>query len=404
MLKNTVMLYGLSMAKILFPFLTLPYLTRVLSVEAYAGVSYVKSTMVYMQLLVDFGFVLSATKDIVDANTDREKIEKIIADTLLGKLILCAGAFFTLLVAIAFVPILGENATYTVFSFVSVLLSCFLMDFLFRGIEKMEVITIRFVLMRGISTILTFVFVHNDSDILWIPILDAIGSVAAVLLVLKEIHSMGLKIRRGKLHSALEKLAVSWTYFISNMATTAFGALNTLLIGIFIAKNEVAYWTVAFQVISAVQTLYTPITEGVYPEMMRSKNFSVILRILKIFMPLIVIGCLVMYVLADIALWVVGGTKYIVAEPVLRALIPVLMFSFPGMLLGWPSLGAIGRIRETSRTTVVTAVVQVIGLFLLIAMNAFTLINIALLRGATELLMFLLRARYCWVYRFDFRS
>ena len=138
--------------------------------------------------------------------------------------------------------------------------------------------------------------------------------------------------------------------------------------------------------------------------MMRSKNFSVILRILKIFMPLIVIGCLVMYVLADIALWVVGGTKYIVAEPVLRALIPVLMFSFPGMLLGWPSLGAIGRIRETSRTTVVTAVVQVIGLFLLIAMNAFTLINIALLRGATELLMFLLRARYCWVYRFDFRS
>ena len=41
-IKNTIMLYGMSIAKIVFPLLTLPYLTRVLSVESYGVVSYVK--------------------------------------------------------------------------------------------------------------------------------------------------------------------------------------------------------------------------------------------------------------------------------------------------------------------------------------------------------------------------
>ena len=70
------MLYGMSIAKIVFPLLTLPYLTRVLSVESYGVVSYVKAVMQYMQLVVDFGFMLSGTKDIVNAKNDHENWKK----------------------------------------------------------------------------------------------------------------------------------------------------------------------------------------------------------------------------------------------------------------------------------------------------------------------------------------
>ena len=68
---NTAMLYLMNIAKLIFPFVTLPYLTRVLSVDGYAMVSYVKSVMQYMQLTVDFGFMLSATTAIVAAKEDR---------------------------------------------------------------------------------------------------------------------------------------------------------------------------------------------------------------------------------------------------------------------------------------------------------------------------------------------
>ena len=55
---NIVFLYGFSFAKIILPLITLPYLTRVLSVDAYGVVSYTKSVIAYFQLFIDFGFML----------------------------------------------------------------------------------------------------------------------------------------------------------------------------------------------------------------------------------------------------------------------------------------------------------------------------------------------------------
>lgn len=81
-LKNTVMLYIMTFAKMIFPLVTLPYLTRVLTVDGYAVVSYVKSAMVYMQIFMDFGFLLSATKDIVLAGGNKEAVSEILGETL----------------------------------------------------------------------------------------------------------------------------------------------------------------------------------------------------------------------------------------------------------------------------------------------------------------------------------
>ena len=87
-LKNTVMLYIMTFAKMIFPLVTLPYLTRVLTVDGYAVVSYVKSAMVYMQIFMDFGFLLSATKDIVLAGGNKEAVSEILGETLQAKILL----------------------------------------------------------------------------------------------------------------------------------------------------------------------------------------------------------------------------------------------------------------------------------------------------------------------------
>ena len=53
-------------------------------------------------------------------------------------------------------------------------------------------------------------------------------------------------------------------------------------------------------------------------------------------------------------------------------------------------------------TTIVAAAAQVLGLGVLLALNQFTMFNLAMLRAATDLLMFLLRAGCCWKYRREF--
>ena len=400
--KNTIMLYLMNIAKMVFPLMTLPYLTRVLTTECYGIVSYVKAVMQYMQILLIFGFTLSATKEIVNANGDKEKIGTIIADVLVAKIILALVSGLILLIICFFIPILRNNLFYTFLSYINIIVTELLADFLFRGIDKMGVITIRFVITKIISTILTLIFIKGDNNIIMIPIFDILGSLMAVILVFYEIKKLNIKLKFTGIKSSLIKLKESAIYFVSDMATTAFGALNTLIIGIFADTTQVAYWSVCMQLVGAVQSMYTPITNGIYPTMVRTKDLRFIKKVIKIFMPVVICGCIFCFVASKTILNVVGGKQYVEAYKIFRALIPVMLFSFPGMLLGWPTLGTIGKQKQVTLTTIITAIGQVLGLIILILFNKFYLVYVALLRGITEFLMLLLRLCFCIKYKKDY--
>ena len=402
-IKNTAMLYLLNAAKMLFPFITFPYLTRVLSVDGYALMAYVKAVMSYFQIWVDFGFMLSATKNIVRAENNSKFINRIVSDTIFARVLLgVAGAFILILISF-FIPLIRQNLLFTWLSYGAVFLSCFMTDYLFRGLEKMHEITIRFVVMKGLSTVLTFVLVHSDKDLLLIPILDILSSAAALVLIY-------FQLGKYKVHLVLPAIKKTWLYikesfeyFLSSVSTTAFSALNTLLIGIFLPEADIAIWAVALQIIGAIQMFYGPIIDGIYPEMVRSKDFKLIKKLLFIFMPAVFICCIFCYFAAPFIVNLAAGNKYTAAVPIFRLMIPVLFFGFPAMICGWPALGSIGKIRQTTLTTFMAALTQCIGILILIFCGIFTLPFIAFVRDITEGILLGTRASFVIKYRKEFK-
>lgn len=399
---NTAMLFIMNIATMIFPLLTLPYLTRVLSNEMYGTIVYIRAVMGYMQTLIDFGFILSATKDIVKANENRSEINKIVSNAISAKLLLAAAGLCALLIIMFALPILRSAKLLTLLFYLGVVLSIFLLDFLFRGLEQMHIITIRYVIMKGLSTALTFVFVKSDADVLYIPSLEILGYIAAIVLVVISAKKFEVKFETPSLTVTWKMLKESAVYFASNMASTSYGALNTLLLGIMLSPSDIAFWGVSLQIVSAIQSFYTPITNGVYPAMMLKREFKLIKHTSYIFMPIIACGCVLSYFLAPFGLTIVGGSEYVAAVPIFRCLIPTLFFGFPAMLYGWPALGAIGKAKENSMTTIISLVFQVVGLLLLMATGQFTVISVACLRSATEAVMCGLRMWNCYRFRHEF--
>lgn len=398
-IQNTISLYAMNIAKLIIPLLTLPYLTRVLSKDVYGVVSYVKAVMQYMILFIEFGFLLSGTKDIVAAKGDQKKLCEETANILAAKLLLGAIAGGVLLVMTAIIPILRRNILFTLLSFVPIFLTCFLFEYVFRGLERMTVITVRFVVMKTIATALTFMFVKSDADIMLIPIFDTVGTLVACVFVFIEMYKLQLKILNIRLKTVFVKIKKSTVYFASDFATTAFGALNTLLIGIFITEADVANWSLCMQLVVAVQSMYSPIINGIYPEMVRSKNIRLVKKSLKLFMPVVLAGCVFTLVVAKYVLLIIGGEQYVVAAPLLRVLVPVMFFGLPSMMYGWPTLGAIDKAKETTIATIGAAVFQVLGLLILLAIGQFTIMNIAWVRSATECVLFVSRYYFYRKYR-----
>lgn len=399
---NTAMLFIMNIATMVFPLVTLPYLTRVLSNEMYGTIVYIRAVMGYMQTLIDFGFILSATKDIVRANGSQEKINQIVSNTVAAKLLLAFVGLCALIVLMCTLPILQQAKLLTMLFYLGVVQSIFLLDFLFRGVEQMHIITIRYVVMKGLSTVLTFVFVKSDADVLFIPVLEALGYIAAIVLVAISAKRLCVRLVRPSLPEMWKTLKESAVYFASNMASTSYGALNTLLLGIMLPASDIAYWGVCMQIVAAIQSFYTPITNGVYPAMVLKREFKIIKRLMYIFMPIITVGCVLSYFLASFGLTIVGGADYVAAVPVFRCLIPTIFLGFPAILFGWPALGAIGKVKENSATTIISLSFQIVGLLLLILCGKITIITAAILRSATEAMMCGLRMWNCYRFRREF--
>ncbi len=386
LIKNTVMLYLLSISKMIIPLISLPYLTRVLSVDCYGGISFAKSIVAYMQILIDFGFLLSGTKDIISVIKNKEQVNKTIGNTLYAQLLLCGLSVVITLVCCFGFDILKGYEIFTLLSLGTSILSIFLFEFVFKAYEQMEKITIRYVIMRVIALILTFIFVKNDGDVYLMPIFDIVASLIAIVLVFMQLKKMDIKINFNfkRIKNALQSLRSSFIYFMSNFATTAFSALNTLLIGLFLTKADVAYWTVAMQIVNAIQAFYSPITNSVFPTMVKEKNLNIIHRIMAIYMPLILVGCVMILFLGDWGVTLVFSADYLKSATLIKYLIPLFILSFPAMLYGWPCLGAINKQKAATFSTIAASVVQIVGILFLILINQFNLLTLCVVRCLTE--------------------
>lgn len=121
--------------------------------------------------------------------------------------------------------------------------------------------------------------------------------------------------------------------------------------------------------------------------MIKEKSLKLIHKIMAIFMPLVLAGCVFCFFVAKLALLIIGGEEYVEAYTLFRWMIPILFFSFPAQVYGWPTLGAIGKVKETTASTIIAAVSQILGLLFLILIDCFSLVPLAILRCVTELIL-----------------
>ena len=86
--SNTVFLYILTFSSQFFSFLTVPYLTRVLGPSVYGKVGIAVAYMAYVQIILDFGFILSATQRVVENRDDNNKLGQILTAVTVVKVVL----------------------------------------------------------------------------------------------------------------------------------------------------------------------------------------------------------------------------------------------------------------------------------------------------------------------------
>ncbi len=158
--KNTLMLYILRFSTYFFGFITVPYQTRVLGSDIYGKVGEGMALMLYFQLLIDFGFILSATQEIAyvvaEDKNNKRKISEIYSAIQYGKFALIAIATVVLACICYFNSHYGEDPLFYFVFLIGTAVNGLVPDFVYRGMQEMGAVTMRVIISRLIFTGLIF--------------------------------------------------------------------------------------------------------------------------------------------------------------------------------------------------------------------------------------------------------
>ena len=150
-------------ANFLVPLLVMPFVIKRIGVEWFGVISVAQVIMIYLATVADYGFNLTATRDIslnrdqVDTGT----ISKIFFTVLTTRIIISILAFALLLILVAFVPFFNAISSIYLFGFTYVLGQSLLVSWFFQGMEKMKFITFSVLLARVVFVILVFLFIRE---------------------------------------------------------------------------------------------------------------------------------------------------------------------------------------------------------------------------------------------------
>src|SRR5688572_16548648 len=92
--RNALSLYGVQAAEMLLPLIAVPYMTRVLRPDGWGLVVFAQSFAGGMSVLLEYGFNLSATREIARNRDKPAEIKRIISGVT-GAVILLAGLSVT---------------------------------------------------------------------------------------------------------------------------------------------------------------------------------------------------------------------------------------------------------------------------------------------------------------------
>ena len=333
-LGNFFSLSLVQFANYVAPLITLPYLFRVLGPSNYGVTEMARAVSVYFLILTDYGFSLSATREISVHRDDPQKVSEVFSAVLLLKFLLLLLSFGVLALLVSAVPRLWADWPVYFLSFGNVIGMWLFPVWLFQGLERMKYLPLLNVTAKTLVIVSLFVFIRAPDDYLYVPLLQSAGTILVGLAGLGlALGTFRVRFRVPPVRVLAGELTNGWHLFISKMATTFYTSGNIVILGLLTDSTFVAYYAPGEKIArAAADGLQQPLSQAIFPHIGRlaSQSRSAALRFTAKTAKIAGAASLAISVALFVAAPYVSsifGPKFEAGVPVLRilSLLPVLI-------------------------------------------------------------------------------
>ena len=335
MKKNLLYNSLLSVSQFIFPLITFPYSSRILGPHGIGSINFIDSFTQYFILFAALGVPLYGVREISKRKSDDNALNNTFSEIfiihLLSSLLFCV---VYILMALS-IPNLRQHLDLVVVGIVIIMASVLSVEWLFQGLEQFGYITLRSLIVRTLSVVFLFTFLHSNSP----PIIYySIMASGIVLNGLTNIFYMRklvkIRITRLQLKQHIKPLVI---ILGSTVAVSIYLLMDNVLLGFIKGESEVGIYATALRIVRLPLAFITAVNAVIIPQVSRAydkQDFPGIkLLIDKSFSLLclvsfpIVVG---MYVSSPFLIHVFAGNKFdgsIIALKILAPLIIIIAFA-----------------------------------------------------------------------------
>lgn len=263
--KNLFYSILLVLANYVFPFLTYPYVSRILGVAGIGACNFVDSVINYFILFSTLGINSLGVREIARNKGDRESLDRTFSNIFLVNLIL-TGIMLLMLVVLTFaVPQFAAHKDLMFIGAFKLLFNCLLVEWFYKGLEDFKLITLRSIVVKTLYVASVFLFVRQREDI-WIYYLLSCLMVVVNALV-------NICFARGRVRISLSGFDFAGTFKsllaigVYSILTSMYTTFNVLFLGFISGDTEVGLYSNATKIYYMVMAVFTAFTSVMIPRM-----------------------------------------------------------------------------------------------------------------------------------------
>jgi O-antigen/teichoic acid export membrane protein len=323
-------------SNILFPLITYPYVSRVLTRDNLGKYSFSDSIITMAMTVAGLGVMTYATREGARVRDDKEKVTKFATEIFTINFWAMIAVYLILILLLFRVPRLGRDRLLTLILSFNIISSVLGRDWINQIFEDFTYVTARYVAFQTIALILTFLLVHRPEDYVKYTVImliaNAGGYVSNIFYTRKYIP---LKLT---LHPNLRRHIRPVLYLLGvSLAIQIYVKSDIAILGFLRPDSEVGVYTISSRVYTIIKTLPNAIVTATIPRLANyagrqdQSAYRKLLSQLRSWLILLVFPCVIgLYFLSSEVMWLIGGKSYMVGAGTLKILCFSLIFAVLG--------------------------------------------------------------------------
>ena len=369
---NFIMNIILKLSSIIFPLITLPYVTRVLGTVGNGKVAFAVSVISYFSMFAQLGIPTYGIRICAKYRDDKDKLTKTVQEILVINTVSAIITYAVFAGCMLFIPKFQEEPVLLVINSLTIILNVLAMEWFYQSIEQYDYITVRNIFFKLLSLIALFLFIKNKEDYVLYGALSVIAASGSSLL--NAIHARKYLLRKKyKNYNFRQHLKPIINFFLLSVSVSIYTNIDTVMLGFISGDNEVGLYNIATKIKTVLATMVSALGPVLLPRIsyyIEKNNMKNVQELINKSVHVVIIASISVtiyfIVMATQTIDVLGGEEYYAAISCMQIIMFTIIPLGIGNVASMQILAPFNKEVKTMYSTVVGAIVNLVVNALLI--------------------------------------